>query len=410
MNARYLTLNITPDLAGLEINTLLRRTLGLSGTVLRRVKWLPDGITLDGVRVNVRVRVLEGQVLSVRLTEAERKSGLVPRQGQLDILFEDRDLIVLNKTAGICVHPGPGHYDDTLGNFLLWHYDEEEEPADFHPVHRLDKGTTGLIVIAKHPHAQEKLKNSLHTGDFRRHYLAICDGVPAPAAGVIDAPLGPEDGSLIRRRVRPDGQPCRTRYKVLAQRSGRALLELELDTGRTHQIRVHMASIGCPLTGDFLYGTENRALISRPALHSAYLELTHPVSGERLAFSSPLPADMAALIPEEVFYENVASRQSCCTLPFNRPVDGGPDLFHPAGPGGSDQRPCHAGRDGAAGVCQCAAEDEGTVKKQRETPEDSGGWELLPCKKSSAALTDHAVRPIILSDTTRERKDHHGQI
>lgn len=294
---RYLTLTIPPELDGVEVNTLLRRTLGLSGTVLRRIKWLEDGITLDGARVNVRVRAQAGQTLSVRLTDPQRSSGIVPREGPLDLLFEDRDLVVVNKAAGVSVHPGPGHYDDTLGNFLLWHYDREGEPADFHPVHRLDRGTTGLIVAAKHPYAQEKLKNGLHTGAFRRRYLAVCDGVPHPAEGVIDAPLGPEDGSLIRRCVRPDGAPARTRYRVLQAFGPHALVELELDTGRTHQIRVHMAGIGCPLTGDFLYGTEDRDLIARPALHSSCLELTHPVTGARLRFSAPLPADMAALIP-----------------------------------------------------------------------------------------------------------------
>ena len=300
MDARYLTLNITPELDGTEVNTLLRRVLGLSGTVLRRVKWLEDGITLDGQRVNVRVRVAEGQTLSVRLTDPERKSGIVPRQGPLDIVFEDRDLVVVNKAAGVSVHPGPGHYDDTLGNFLLYYYDSEGEPADYHPVHRLDKGTSGLLVVAKHPYAQEKLKNGLHTEAFRRTYLAVCDGAPEPAQGVIDAPLGPLDGSLMAQTVRSDGAPARTRYRVLRNFGPRALVELELDTGRTHQIRVHMAGIGCPLTGDFLYGTEDPSLIPRPALHSAALELAHPVTGERLAFSAPLPEDMAALIPKEM--------------------------------------------------------------------------------------------------------------
>ncbi len=299
MSARYLTLKITQELAGQEVNTLLRRTLGLSGTVLRRVKWLEDGITLDGVRVNVRVRVEEGQTLSVRLTDPVPTSGVVPAEGPLDIAYEDPDLIVLNKAPGVLVHPGHGHFDDTLGNFLMWHYQETGDESDFHPVHRLDKGTSGLLVIAKHAHAQEKLKKQLHTGGFRRVYLAVCDGAPPACSGTIDAPIGLADGSLAAREVRPDGRPARTHYKVLQTFSSRSLVELELETGRTHQIRVHMAHIGCPLTGDFLYGTENRALIARPALHSARLELTHPVTGERLAFSAPLPADLAALIPRE---------------------------------------------------------------------------------------------------------------
>ena len=299
MSARYLTLTVTPELAGREVNTLLRRTLGLSGTVLRRVKWLEDGITLDGQRVNVRVRVREGQTLSVRLTDPQPTSGVVPAPGPLDIVCEDGDLIVLNKAPGVLVHPGHGHFDDTLGNFLLDYYQKSGDESDFHPVHRLDKGTSGLLAVAKHPHAQERLKNQLHTGDFRRVYLAVCDGAPPQPSGVIDAPIGRADGSLMAREVRPDGQPARTHYQVVRPLGPRTLVELTLDTGRTHQIRVHMAHIGCPLTGDFLYGTENPALIGRPALHSARLELAHPITGERLAFAAPLPADLAALIPKE---------------------------------------------------------------------------------------------------------------
>ena len=299
MSARYLTLYITPELAGLEVNTLLRRTLGLSGTVLRRVKWLEDGITVDGGRVNVRYRVREGQTLSVRLTDPELKSGVVPAEGPLDIVYEDADLIVLNKAPGVLVHPGHGHFDDTLGNFLMWHYKQSGDESDFHPVHRLDKGTSGLLAVARHPHAQEKLKNQLHTSGFRRLYLAVCDGAPPELVGTVDAPIGPVDGAQTRREVRPDGRPARTHYQLLRRWGERTLMGLELETGRTHQIRVHMAHLGCPLTGDFLYGTENRALIARPALHSGYLEFAHPITGERMVFSAPLPDDMQALIPKE---------------------------------------------------------------------------------------------------------------
>ena len=293
---RYLTLHITQELAGTEVNTLLRRTLGLSGTVLRRVKWLADGITLDGARVNVRYRVTAGQVLSVRLSDPEGTEQPVPTPGPLDILYEDADMVVVNKAAGVLVHPSHGHYADTVGNFLMWHYWENREASGFHPVHRLDKGTTGLLVAAKHPYGQEKLKHQLHTGAFRRVYLAVCDGVPQPPEGVIDAPIGRVPGSLMARRVDPEGQSARTHYRVIRAAGGRALVELELDTGRTHQIRVHLAHMGCPLTGDFLYGQEAPEAISRPALHSARLSLTHPVTGERLEFTCPLPGDMKTLL------------------------------------------------------------------------------------------------------------------
>ncbi len=293
---RRLDLTVTRELAGIRVDTLLRKRLNLSGTVIRRIKWLEDGILLDGLRVNTRAVPREGQVLSVRLSDPERTSGIVPTAGPLDIVYEDRDLIVLNKAPGLSVHPGPGHFSDTLGNFLIHYYNESGEEADFHPVHRLDRGTAGLLVAAKHPHAQERLKVQLHTPAFQRIYLAVCEGVPVSAAGTIDAPLGPVEGSLMAQQVRPDGKAARTHYQVLKTVNGRALVRLELETGRTHQIRVHMAHMGCPLTGDFLYGTEDHDLIPRPALHSCQLALDHPITGERLRFTQPLPEDMARLL------------------------------------------------------------------------------------------------------------------
>ncbi len=295
MSVRRLELSIGPEEAGVRADTLLRSRLGLSGTVIRRIKWLPDGILADGERVNTRFCPREGQVLSARLSDPERRSGIVPAPGPLDIVYEDEDVIVLNKAVGVSVHPGPGHFVDTLGNFLLDYYDKTGVEADFHPVHRLDRGTSGLLVAAKHPHAQEVLKKQLHTPDFRRVYLAVCEGVPEPPAGVIDAPLGPRPGSLMEQMVRPDGKPARTRYRVLGRWGGRALLSLELETGRTHQIRVHLAHIGHPLTGDFLYGMEDPALIGRPALHAGQLSFLHPITRERLQFEVPLPEDMARL-------------------------------------------------------------------------------------------------------------------
>lgn len=295
---RRLELVITQAHAGTMVDTLLRKHLQLSGTLIRRIKWLEDGILIDGVRVNTRFIPKSGQVLSVRLSDPERLSGVVPAPGDLNIVYEDEDVIVLNKVPGLSVHPGPGHFDDTLGNFLIHYYNKTNQIADFHPVHRLDRGTSGLLVAAKHAHAQERLKAQLHTPDFLRIYLAVCDGVPQPKSGVIDAPLGPADDSLMAQQVRLDGKPARTRYQTVRTADTRTLLRLELDTGRTHQIRVHMAYIGHPLTGDFLYGTEDKALITRTALHSHQLSFRHPVTGQLLRFVQPLPADMEQLVPQ----------------------------------------------------------------------------------------------------------------
>ena len=294
--SRRLELPIGPELAGIKVDTLLQRHWGLSGTVVRRIKWLEDGILADGRRVNTRYIPKAGEVLSVRLSDPERRSGIVPAPGPLDIVYEDEDLLVLNKAPGVPVHPGPGHFNDTIGNFLLFYYNSEGEDGDFHPVHRLDRGTSGLLVVARHPHAQEVLKRQLHTADFQRTYLAVCEGTPHPQQGVVDAPLGPKEGSLVEQTVRPDGKPAQTHYKTLRISGPYTLLRLTLETGRTHQIRVHMAHLGHPLVGDFLYGREAPDVISRPALHSAELSFRHPITGERLRFVQPLPADMTHLL------------------------------------------------------------------------------------------------------------------
>ena len=293
---RRVCLTVPPERAGQKVDTLLRKELGLSGTVIRRIKWLPDGILLDGTRVFTSCRVEPGQVLSVRLSDPEVRSGVVPAPGPLDIVYEDGDLLVVNKAPGVLVHPGTGHFSDTIGNFLMEYYKNQGIEADFHPVHRLDKGTSGLLVVAKHPHAQERLKGQLHTAEFRRTYLAVCLGSPPAEAGEVDAPIGMAEGSILARAVRPDGLPARTRYQVLKRRGDRTLVRLELVTGRTHQVRVHMAYLGCPLAGDFLYGVEDPDLIGRPALHSWRLEVRQPVTGERLTFQAALPEDMARLM------------------------------------------------------------------------------------------------------------------
>lgn len=296
--SRRLELHVGPELAGIRVDTLLKRRLGLSGTVVRRIKWLPDGILVDGRRVNTRYVPRAGEVLSVRLSDPERRSGIVPAPGPLDIVYEDPDLLVLNKAPGVAVHPGPGHYDDTIGNFLLYYYDSKGGEGDFHPVHRLDRGTSGLMVVARHPHAQEVLKGQLHTADFCRTYLAVCEGALEPATGTVDAPLGPRDGSLVEQCVRPDGKPARTWYETVRRAGDYSQLRLKLETGRTHQIRVHLAWLGHPLVGDFLYGRECPEVIRRPALHSAELSFRHPITGARLSFSQPLPEDMADLLAD----------------------------------------------------------------------------------------------------------------
>lgn len=295
---RRLNLSITAEHEGQRLDTLLRTRLGLSTGVIRRAKGVAEGILLDGRPVYTNVRPKAGQLLSIRLDD-DKNGDIPPAEGPLELLYEDDDIMILNKAAGIPVHPSQGHHGDTLGNFLAAHFERQSIPFVFRPVNRLDRGTSGLMVVARHAHAQEVLKGQLHSGGFLRRYLAICDGAPPSAAGTIDAPIGRADGSVLKREIRADGAAARTHYKTLKTTAeGRTLLQLELETGRTHQIRVHMAYLGCPLTGDFLYGTEQPDIIGRAALHSSQLELVHPITGERIQKTAPLPFDMARLLEE----------------------------------------------------------------------------------------------------------------
>lgn len=293
---RTLTLTITPARAGKDINTLLRRELHLSAADVRRAKALPQGILLDGTPVFTTARVQPGQTLSVVVGDQEGSDTIQPVPGPLDIRYEDEDLLIVDKAGGVPVHPSQGHHGDTLANFILHHYQTQGLTAGFHPVNRLDRGTSGLMAVAKHAYAHQRLQTQLQTGELRRRYLAICQGTPPQEEGWVDQPIRRLPGSVLMRQVHPQGAPARTHYRLLRRGGGRSLVELVLDTGRTHQIRVHMAFLGCPLAGDFLYGEELPELPERFALHSAALRLLQPVNGEEITLTSPLPPALEVLL------------------------------------------------------------------------------------------------------------------
>lgn len=293
---RRLTLTIDAAREGKDVNTLLRKELRLSGSSVRRAKQQPDGILLDGAPVFTTARVRAGQTLSVAVGDRAGSDQIAPVPGPLDIRYEDEDLLVVCKDGFTPVHPSQGHHGDTLANRLLAHYAAQGLTAAFHPVNRLDRGTSGLMAVAKHAHAHELLQQQLQAGQLARTYLAVCQGIPAAAAGTIEAPIGRAPGSVLRRMVTPEGAFARTHYQVLQTGRGRSLVRLTLDTGRTHQIRVHLAHLGCPLVGDFLYGEETAELPDRFALHSAAIRLCQPITGVPLALEAPLPPDLAGLL------------------------------------------------------------------------------------------------------------------
>ena len=208
----------------------------------------------------------------------------------------DDDLLVVDKPAPLASQSSQRQGDNTLENALCaW----EGNPADYvyRPVNRLDKGTSGLMLVARNPHAQQLLQKQLHTVDMVREYLAVTEGAPPQDSGIIDLPIGKAEGATVRRCIAFDGKPAVTRYWVLERSNGRALVRLRLETGRTHQIRVHLSAIGCPVAGDFLYGTElPDQLPRRFALHSHTLTLLHPITRAHLSFESPLPEELKRLL------------------------------------------------------------------------------------------------------------------
>lgn len=272
------------------LSSLLRR-LKFSLTLRRKLKQSSDAVRVNGRPVPWRTVVAAGDILTISWPE---ESAVLPMDLPLTVCYEDEYLLVADKPAGLLVHPASGPPEPTLANAVVHHLRAGGKPGSFHPVHRLDRNTSGLVLIAKNPYVQHLIFADGGKA-VERYYLALVTGRPLPPEGVIDAPIGRHPHSIVQRMVRADGQAAATSYETVAAAGPHSLVSLRLLTGRTHQIRVHLAHIGHPILGDDLYGG-SRALIARPALHAAGLSFTHPMSGERVSLASPLPPDMADLL------------------------------------------------------------------------------------------------------------------
>ena len=292
---RILTYTVTPEEDGRMVKGILRGSLQLSYTLLKSLKWRENAILLNGQSVHVNTIVHAGDTVSVVLSERTPREDLYcANAAKPDIVYEDDDLLVLNKLAGIAMHPKAGDASAPSLAAMLTNYLGEGSVPHF--VSRLDKGTSGLLITAKSGYVHDRLRRALHSSDLRREYRAVTVGTDEPPCGVIDAPIGRAEGSIIRRCVRADGLPSLTEYETLQVNDRFTLLRLRPQTGRTHQLRVHMAYLGHPLAGDWLYGTEDKTLIARPALHSYELWFTQPVTGQKLHFTAPIPQDMQRLM------------------------------------------------------------------------------------------------------------------
>jgi len=292
---------VKPEEDGRRVRDILRRSAGVSYTALKSAKW-NGRIRLNGETARADERVKAGDLVEISWAEDAPAYELKPFHLPIEIPYLDEYLAAVVKPAGVASQSSRNHPDDSLENALYAYFGCPENYV-YRPVNRLDKGTGGLMIIARTPHAQHLLQKELHTPAFRRRYLALTDGVPEKPAGVLDYPIAKAVGATVRRVVAPDGKPSRTRYRVLREQDGGALVLLELETGRTHQIRVHLSHIGCPVRGDFLYGTELPEMFPGCfALHSALLEARHPATGEMIRLTS-LPCWAEETDPSVLFMD-----------------------------------------------------------------------------------------------------------
>ena len=302
-------IEIGAEFDGLLLRDLLRRELHVSVKLLARLKRDEEGILVNGERVTVRHILREGDVVEISDFPEEPPTHIEAVDLPVDIVYEDEYMLVANKPPFMPTHPSHDHHYDTLANALAYRYREVQSPYIFRPVSRLDRNTSGLVTIAKTKYASAQLNRVMHRGGFSKQYLAILEGVPDNAEGEINACLHRTEKSVILREVCspdvPDAEPSVTRYRVLFSGGTHSVVLASPITGRTHQLRVHFASIGTPILGDDLYGRVSE-MIPRHALHAAALNFSHPITDADMHLRSPLPEDMRMSI-SSLFGEDAAS-------------------------------------------------------------------------------------------------------
>lgn len=281
--------------AGLRIEQYLKQR-GYSRQCLIHLKKHPGSVLADGAERFLNQPLAAGEHLTIRFCEEESSEKIPPVDLPLDIVYEDEDLLVINKPAGMPIHPSMNNYTNSMANGLAWYYAQQGKPFIFRCINRLDRDTSGLTLVAKNLLSSCILSAAAQKKEIRREYRAIVRGRISPEAGTIDAPLIRKPGSIIEREVDfAHGETAVTHYRLLEESNGHSLISLRLETGRTHQIRVHMKYIGYPLIGDYLYNPD-KEWIGRQALHSCRLAFVHPITGENMDFAAPLPEDMRRVL------------------------------------------------------------------------------------------------------------------
>lgn len=268
---------------------------GFSGRSLIVLKAQEESVLVNDRPVFINHLMQSGDELVVRLGEEKSSEYVEPIELPLNIIYEDEDLMVVNKPAGMPIHPSQNNRDNSLGNALAWYFAQQNRPFVYRCINRLDRDTSGLTIIAKHVVSAGILSAMVAAkgeDGIRREYLAISKGEVSPSCGTINAPIARKEGSIIERTVDFEkGEKAVTHYKLLHNKNGHSLISLLLETGRTHQIRVHMKFLGFPLIGDYLYNPDTSRM-TRQALHAYKLDFEHPITGQPMRFTAPLPEDM----------------------------------------------------------------------------------------------------------------------
>lgn len=291
---RILEYEIPSEYDGANITTVLKQHFKISTNLIKDLKKYKEGIQVNGEHKRVVDFVAKGDILKITIRDTASEN-IVPTDIPLDIVYEDEDVLVINKPPNMTTHPSMGNYKNSLANGVMYYYKSKGEERVFRAVNRLDKDTSGLMAVAKNSYIHARLGEEIQKKELKRKYMCIVCG-DVERDGTVDAPIRRADGSVINRIVAPDGQRAVTHYKVVKRYGEYTLLEMELETGRTHQIRVHMAYIGHPLVGDWLYGTEDHNIAKRQMLHSCYLCFTHPITGQIMEFKDEMAEDMRAFI------------------------------------------------------------------------------------------------------------------
>lgn len=291
---RILEYEIPSEYDGANITTVLKQHFKISTNLIKDLKKYKEGIQVNGEHKRVVDFVAKGDILKITIRDTASEN-IVPTDIPLDIVYEDEDVLVINKLPNMPTHPSMGNYENSLANGVMYYYKSKGEERVFRAVNRLDKDTSGLMAVAKNSYIHARLGEEIQKKELKRKYMCIVCG-DVERDGTVDAPIRRADGSVINRIVAPDGQRAVTHYRVVKRYGEYTLLEMKLETGRTHQIRVHMAYIGHPLVGDWLYGTEDHNIAKRQMLHSCYLCFTHPITGQIMEFKDEMAEDMRAFI------------------------------------------------------------------------------------------------------------------